>query len=188
MKGYDYSSDGAYFVTICAREREALLGEVVDGVMLSNDVGRLVDEIWHGLPRHFPNMELNEWVVMPNHVHGIIWIASRPEKAIHGDVGARFSRPEQDANGGARSSEKGGRTPPLRRTLGQAVAYFKHQSTKAINVAWDDPNPAIPVWQRNYYERIIRNDEELDRIRQYIRDHPKNWDQDPENLPAGERA
>lgn len=178
MKGYDYSSDGAYFVTICTREREALLGEVVDGVMRLNDAGRLVDEIRHGLPHHFPNMELDQWMVMPNHVHGIIWIASRPETVTHGDVGAGFSRPKCGTHQGARTA------PLRRRTLGQVIAYFKHQSTKAVNVFWGDPNPAIPVWQRNYYERIIRNDEELNRIRQYVRDNPKNWDQDPEN-PTG---
>ena len=164
MNGYDYSSDGAYFVTICTREREALLGEVIDGVMHLNDAGRLVDGIQHGLSHHFSNVELDEWMVMPNHVHGIIRI-----------VGEGFSRPEQDANEGARTA------PLRRRTLGQVVAYFKHQSTKAINVCWGDPNPAVPIWQRNYYERIIRNDDELNRIRQYIRDNPSNWHHDPEN-------
>lgn len=113
---------------------------------------------------HFYGIELDEFIIMPNHIHGIIW-----------NVGAGFPRPQ----GG--SAIQGAETAPLRKiTLGQIIAYFKYRSSKMINELQKMPGQAI--WQRNYYERIIRNDNELNRIRQYIQDNPINWAFDPENL------
>lgn len=174
LKGYDYSWEGAYFMTICTKDREPMFGKVVNGEMRLNDCGQLVQFTWKELPERFPSVGLDAWVVMPNHVHGMVWI-----------VGAGFSRPESVVNVGSRFAGRGARTAPLRKVaLGQIVAYFKYRSTKEINLLWGDPNPAIPVWQRNYHDRIIRNDGELNRIRQYIRDNPENWHQDPENIGA----
>ena len=142
--------------------------------MLDPDpIKQIVQETWDRLPIRFPNVQVDEFVIMPNHIHGIIWI-----------VGAGFSRPKMIIEENVVAIHRGARTAPLRRgiTLGKAVAYFKHQSAKAINISWGDPNPAIPVWQRNYHDRIIRNEDELNRVRQYILDNPKNWEQDPENV------
>ena len=166
LRNYDYSTVGAYFVTICTFERECLFGEVVNGEMRLNGMGCIVDESWQQIVSHFTGVDIDQHIIMPNHFHGIITT-----------VGAGFPRPDP------RGSEKpGGETPPLRRaTLGQIVGYFKYQSTKRINKLRN--NPGVAVWQRNYYERVIRDDHELQTIQQYIVDNPATWHED-ENHPA----
>jgi len=172
LREYDYSSGGAYFVTICAYQRECLFGEVVDGEMRLNDCGGIVQEWWKQITTHFFGVTIDQFTIMPNHFHGIVTI-----------VGAGFPRPDSCdgiIKGGGTSV--GGETPPLRcPTLGQIIAYFKYQSTKRINALRD--NPGCPVWQRNYYEHVIRNEDDLANIRQYIADNPLKWDLD-ENNPA----
>jgi len=165
LRGYDYSQAGAYFVTICTPDRACLFGDVADGVMRLNDAGRVVERCWHEIPIHFPHVELDEFVIMPNHVHGVIVI-----------VGAGSPRPYVASGAGTIT---GAETAPLRATLGQMVAYFKYQSTKHINIMRG--TPGIPVWQRNYYEHIIRDDESLNRIREYIINNPMQWALDREN-------
>ncbi|HDO22867.1 MAG TPA: transposase [Nitrospirae bacterium] len=154
LKGYDYAQNGAYFVTICIKNKECISGEILDGKIVLNDVGEMIQSVWNGLPEHYPHVELDQFVVMPNHMHGIVVISN--------------------------DNYKGGETPPLReRTLGQIVAYFKYQTTKQINQRRN--TPGIPVWQRNYFDRIIRNETELKRIRRYILDNPLKWHLDKEN-------
>ena len=176
LRKFDYSTAGAYFVTICAFQRECLFGEVVDGVVQWNEEGRIVEDSWREIMTHFSGVEIDRYITMPNHFHGIVFT-----------VGAGFPpRPDAHAQN-AENCEKtlGGETPPLRlATLGQIVGYFKYQSTKHINQSRD--NPGVPVWQRNYYERVIRDERELDNIRQYIVDNPVKWAED-ENHPARNR-
>lgn len=167
LKGYDYSMAGAYFVTICCWQRECLFGDVEDGDVRLNHCGEIITSLWEKVPDYFPGITADAFVVMPNHFHGIVTI---------GDVGAGSPRPIQ------RTAEqaKGGETPPLRNpSVGQIVGYFKYQSTKHINVLRD--NPGVPVWQRNYHERIIRSDDELNAARKYIEENPLKWDMDKEN-------
>jgi REP element-mobilizing transposase RayT len=185
---YDYSRTGAYFVTICAWQRESLFGEVVDGEMRLSETGRIVDDSWQRVVTHFSGVEIDQFVIMPNHFHGIVTT-----------VGAGFPRPDAgDPRNQCRATPlthqggetpqriQGGETPPLRRaTLGQIVGYFKYQSTKRINQSRN--NPGTPVWQRNYYERVIRDERELDGIRRYIAENPARWDED-ENHPARQRT
>lgn len=144
LSGYDYSDDGLYFVTICTQERENLFGEVVDQKMKLNDVGRMIENMWVKLPFKFPRLELEEYVVMPDHFHGIIIVNGREDPAP---------------------------------TLGQIIAYFKYQTTKQYNsVGAGSSRPQIKkLWQRNYYEHIIRDEDDLDRIRYYIQQNPTNW-------------
>lgn len=173
LRDYDYFSGGAYFVTICTHERACLFGEIVDGEMRLNECGRIVDESWQQILHHFSGVDIDRYVIMPNHFHGIIIT-----------VGAGFPHPDSmDArNQVVETWETGGGTPPLRRaTLGQVVGYFKYQSTKRINILRN--NPGVPVLQRNYYERVIRNEQELAAIRQYIADNPAKWVED-ENHPT----
>lgn len=170
MAGFDYSWEGAYFVTICTQHREQFLGQIYNEKMWLNECGRIVSSVWHDLPNHFPNVRLDQFAVMPNHVHGILWITD--------PVGAQFIAPQISGPSSPVDSilpRRGviNHAP----TLGVVVRYWKAQSTYAIH----QRDSSLPVWQRNYHERIIRNDEELNRIRQYIQDNPKNWDQDPEN-------
>ena len=166
LPDYDYSGDGAYFVTLCAHERECLFGEAGDGRVVMNPHGRIVLEAWLDIPRHYPQVFLDEFVVMPNHMHGII--------VINNPVGAQFIAPESaDAmNQGAMN-----RAP----TVGAIVRAFKARCTHAINQSRH--TPGVPVWQRNYYERVIRDDGEWDGIRQYIAENPTRWEEDP-NRPT----
>lgn len=210
LKGYDYSTAGAYFFTICAYGRECLFGEITDGVPRLNQCGEIIRSTWAGLPEYFPTITIDAWVIMPNHFHGIIMIrdhvADRHARCdTRAIVGAGSSRPfdktkiqimgkeirgdgESEAGqtmGGKKSEggdKEGGKTPPLRRhrpTIGQVVGYFKYQSTKRINMVRD--NPSVPVWQRNYYERVLRDEDDLDAARQYIINNPLRWGLDADN-------
>ena len=171
LRDYDYSRAGAYFVTLCAWQRECLFGEVVDGAMRLNDAGCIIDEAWQRISTHFSGVDIDQCVIMPNHFHGIV-----------STVGAGSPRPDLSRNVNKIPETQGGETPPLRGvTLGQVVGYFKYQSTKSINQQRN--TPGVPVWQRNYYERVIRDDAELHAIRQYICDNPLKWAED-ENHPT----
>ncbi|ABQ25033.1 transposase [Geotalea uraniireducens] len=185
LAGYDYAAPGAYFVTVCALNREFLFGHILAGDMVLNDAGRMVEKWWQGVPEHFPNVLLDAFVIMPNHFHGIVQIenvgAGSPCVIVNMEnVGAGSPRPILGPGGEPPDRQpQGGVTPPLRATLGQIVGYFKYQTTKQINQLRD--NPGVPVWQRNYYERVIRDDEELATIREYIRFNPVKWAEDAEN-------
>lgn len=173
LKEYDYSQAGAYFVTICTQDRACLLGEIVDGEMRLSEGGRTVQSAWDRLPQRYPEIELDAHVLMPNHFHGIIILHPEP-------VGARSSRPNTSESVSAGSSclnDKGreNRAP----TLGKIVAYFKYQTTTQINAT---RNSGIQkLWQRNYYEHVIRNEADLTEAREYILNNPARWDEDDYN-------
>ena len=162
LKEYDYSRFGAYFVTICTQDRKCFLGTVGNETVELSPMGKIVHEFWFEIPKHFQHVRLDVFVVMPNHVHGILLIG--------------------DSEGGNTNAdaERGGETPPLRRvTLGQVVAYYKYQTSKMINRIRN--TAGMPVWQRNYYEHIIRNEKELNQCREYIINNPLKWVLDQEN-------
>jgi len=183
LRDYDYRSDGAYFVTLCTYQRECLFGEVVDGEIRLNEYGRIVESIWEELSARYPVIDLDSFVVMPNHVHGIIAIAGND------DVGAIHESPlrESPGSGDNYGANNNGaiRELPLRNrrsmTLPKVIGYFKMNTAKRINALRD--NPGCPVWQRNYYEHVIRNETDLTNIRHYIANNPLKWDLD-ENNPA----
>lgn len=151
LKGYDYSHPGAYFITICVKNRECIFGEIVDGSMVLNNVGEIVEKCWNDLPDHYMNIILDSHVIMPNHFHGIIVID---------DVPLVWA----------------GLKPAHTRGLPEFVRALKTFSARRINKSRQ--TTGIPVWQRNYYEHIIRDEAELNGIRQYISDNPKNWESD----------
>ena len=150
LKDYDYSRAGVYFVTVCSWKRECVFGEIMNGEMLLNGYGAIVEEQWDAIPGHFDNVETDEFIVMPNHVHAIVLIEN-----CRGEVSSPSSNPNSRKT---TTQKQGGETPPLPRkiTLGQVVAYFKYQSAKTINLIRN--TPGAPIWQRNYYERIIRDE------------------------------
>jgi putative transposase len=165
LPGYDYTSAGAYFVTICVRGGECLLGEVVDGEMQHNEWGQIAWDCWQAIPEHSPHVKLDVYVVMPNHVHGIIAITD-PVGAQHTDpVGAQHAVPLQPS-----------RTNVQPGSLGAIVRSFKSAVTKRINELRD--MPGTPFWQRNYWEHIIRDERSLNRIREYIENNPGRWAED----------
>ena len=169
LRGYDYSQPGAYFVTICTQRKQCMFGRVVDEGVHLNDAGRMVKRVWEDLSQRFHTVELDQFVVMPNHIHGVIIIKG---------VGATLVVAQYRA----------GTRPAPTIQLGDVVAAFKSNTTdeyiNGVKQHYWSPF-ANRLWQRNYYERVIRDETELDRIRQYIIENPLKWALDPEN-PEGQ--
>ncbi|MBI2330547.1 transposase [Candidatus Daviesbacteria bacterium] len=191
LKGYDYSSNGAWFITICTQNRELLFGDIIVGVdpcvdpnpnscvdpnpnscvdpnpyMKLNNVGEMINDWWLKIPNKFTHIELGTFQIMPNHIHGIIFINGR----THGHDGRTH-----------------GSAPT---TVGTIIQWFKTMTTNNYidnvkNLNWVPFNQRI--WQRNYYEHIIRNNKEMERISQYITNNPQMWDKDKNNLPESGR-
>ncbi len=157
LRNYDYSRSGAYFITVCTTGQELLFGEVNDGKVELNELGRIAAEEWLKSARIRIEIELDAWVLMPNHVHGIVIIT---------DDLCRGDRPVAPSG-------------PRPRSLGAMMAGFKSAATKRINTMRG--TPGVSIWQRNYYEHVIRYESTLDRIRQYIADNPARWPEDREN-------
>lgn len=193
LNGYDYSSAGAYFVTICAQDRACMFGDVVDGRMRANAAGQIVRDVWAGLPARYANVELDAFVVMPNHVHGIIVLMDVPRPgaggvagpcrgAIHCAQGGGGMNQEGVMNhartiaeiGAANRRAGAAGVPPL----GEVVRVFKAVSARLIR---RDVMPGAAVWQRNYYEQIIRDEDSLKRVRAYVQANPARWLTDRDN-------
>ncbi len=151
LKGYDYTHPGEYFVTICTQDRETLFGDVVGGQMHKNDSGEMIHRVWYELPKRFPGMSADAFIVMPNHVHAVLGL-SRNETA-HDSLGAIV--------GGFKSI-----------TTGEYITGVRLRGWRPFRRR---------LWQRNYYEHVIRTDEGLERIREYICTNPARWTEDPEN-------
>lgn len=176
LKGYDYAHAGAYFVTLVTRGRECIFGEIVDGEMRANPLGEIAAYYWQELPRHFALVTMDAFVVMPNHAHGIIMIAADSTgEASAAQVSDTSRRSSADASPLRPIGTQSG-------SLGAVVQNFKSVTTRKINQR--RATPGAPVWQRNYYERIIRDEAELNRIRRYIVENPLRWALDAENPAA----
>jgi len=171
---YDYSQPGAYFITIVAWRREALFGEIKDGEMQLNESGQAVWDVWNSLPARYPQISLGTAVVMPNHFHGNIIINEQPVGAIH-ELPLRELPPPGSPPQERVTDQKERR----RMTIPLVVGYFKMNTAKRINQILN--SEGTPVWQRNYYEHIIRDDEEHNRIHLYIESNVDNWVNDEEN-------
>lgn len=182
LKGYDYAQEGAYYVTIVILRRGCLLGQVVNKEMNLSPYGEIVQKWWEEIPVHFSNVETGAFVIMPNHVHGIIYILDgRGTVPVPKDDGEITISENNDMSGVI----QGGKTPPLQKfngtpTLGQIVAYFKYQSTKEMNKV-ETAGAVTKFWQRNYYEHIIRDEQDLQNKTDYIEANPLLWDEDDEN-------
>lgn len=166
LKTYDYTQAGAYFVTVCTQDRACLFGDVVDGEMRLHVAGQIVHDEWTRSANMRPRITLDTFAVMPNHIHGIIVLRDSLGTLQRAPTTERFGRPTSDS-------------------IPTIIRLFKSVTTKRINELRS--TPAAPVWQRNYHEHIIRNEESLTRIRQYIADNPAQWESDREN-PVGARC
>lgn len=172
LKGYDYSKAGAYFITVCTQNRACLFGEIKNREMALNDAGWVVQAVWDNLPNHYPHIALDECIVMPNHMHGIIVIVGaglKPAPTMHPD-GVDLDNGLGLDNGAGAIKWHG---------LPEIVRALKTFSARRINQRRQAPGAKL--WQRNYYEHIIRNENELNRIREYIVSNPKKWEFDREN-------
>jgi REP element-mobilizing transposase RayT len=186
LKGYDYAVPGAYFVTICTAEREQTLGYVAEGRIVPSQIGTVVRDCWRALPRRFRHIDLDEWCVMPNHVHGIIFIIDDPPGPRGGRHAARLLEPPPDsepASCGTPSASSPVPTTGGKRlapgSLGVIVRAFKASSTRRVNRIRGSTGASL--WQRGYHDRIIRNERELSAIRRYIADNPISWELDRDN-------
>jgi putative transposase len=173
LREYDYASSGAYFVTICAYAREQIFGQVLEGMMKTNVVGEIILEEWQASAQIRQELVLDAFIIMPNHIHGIVWICDNAQP----DFAHATVVPRVGATG--RSPLRLGAPPgPRKKSLGSFVAGFKSAVTKRVNESRG--TPGIPVWQRNYHDRIIRDDRELNAIREDITANPNNWSRDLE--------
>jgi len=180
LKNYDYSQPGFYFVTVCTENRIHRFGDIICGNMQLNQFGIIVTEQWNDLPNRFSNIQLDQFITMPNHIHGII------------HVGAPLAGARSDDQqymtvcgvAGARSDDHKRATARVAPTVGDIVGVYKSLSVHHC-LQWIKSNyPTFHMgkfWQRNYWEHIVRNDNELDRIRKYILQNPQKWETDKLN-------
>ena len=162
LRGYDYSTPGAYFITACTHNRLLLFGRVVDGKVEANRIGAVVEDCWSKLPDHYDHVAIDAFILMPNHIHGVITI-----------VGAGL-KPALPAT-----------IDPKRHGVPEIVRAFKTFSARRINQM--RASTGAPVWQRGFYDHVIRGEDELDRVRTYIMDNPRRWHEDADN-PANWRG
>lgn len=183
LPSHDYTASGLYFITICTHDRECLFGEIADGEMQLNSNGEIVVQEWLKSPSIRTEIILDAWVVMPNHFHGIVSINPIPQP--NNIIPIDHAKPDTvGVNGRSPSPQISSKNINLSpKSLSSFVAGFKSSVTKQINLLRETPR--IPVWQRNYYEHIIRNHQALLNIRHYIENNPLNWVSDqlhPDNL------
>lgn len=174
LRGYDYANEGAYFVTLVAKEYKCIFGSVVSGEVFLSDCGQIAHDEWLCSPKVRPEIGLHEdeFVVMPNHIHGIVWIVgpdvNGQSKSNQVDVRAtgRLPIPHVDDN----------RWGPKPKSLSAFVAGYKSSVTKRINLLRGTPRSK--VWMQNFHDRVIRNESELSAIREYIQNNPLKWELD----------
>jgi putative transposase len=164
FQGFDYSQAACYFVTICSREKRSLFGKICNAKMQLNVIGRIVNECLTEIPSHFANVEVPVHAIMPNHLHSILVLRERARHAV--PLRAQSRRAEVFGE-------------PVAGSIPTIVRSFKAAVTKKARVilGW----PLFEVWQRNYFERVIRNEDEFRKTWQYICENPARWDFDPEN-------
>jgi putative transposase len=178
LQDYDYSSEGAYFITMCTQNRECLFGEIVNGEMILNEYGKIVEQCWNDLPNHYDNIALDAYVIMPDHFHGIIFIVGAIQESFNTSVNSVDSVNAVDSINSVGAIHE---LPRLKQRqqqrrkmlLPKIVGRFKMNSAKQINQMRN--TPGISVWQRNYYEHIIRDEKSLENIRKYIINNPLQW-------------
>ncbi len=186
LKGYDYSQAGLYFVTICTQNREYLFGEIIDGKMILNDAGIMIQSEWLELPKRYQQIDLNEYVIMPNHFHAIFTIGNLLSVG-EPLVGTRSNG--QYTDGQRTQGQPQGISPTtITPTVGNIIGAFKSISTNQYirgveNKNWQRFDKKL--WQRNYWEHVTRNEEEHIQIAEYINHNPEKWDEDTLNKNVG---
>jgi putative transposase len=173
LKDYDYSQAALYFITICCENRHHLFGEILGDKMKLNNAGENAKQCWMSIPQHFPNVQLHEFVIMPNHIHGIIEFVGAKNLSPDGGNESIDIEINDDWTNGVRAKD----FSPLRgtsKTIGSVVRGFKVGVTKWMRQNTD----VLDVWQRNYFEHIIRNENSFDTIREYIITNPEKWPHD----------
>jgi REP element-mobilizing transposase RayT len=172
LRGWDYSSPGYYFITICTKNRECLFGEIENGKMMPNKYEEILENCWNDLPNHYPNLKLDQFAVMPNHVHGIIIIENDNTTVDYPNTVVETGlKPVSTETPDITDNTHG---------LFEFIRALKTFSARRINE--QRQTPGISVWQSRFHDHIIRDENELNRIRKYIIDNPANWGNDDENV------
>jgi len=188
LKNYDYSRNGAYFVTIVTKNHENYFGEIIDKKMKLSEIGKIAEKYWDEIPQHFPFVKLDAFVVMPNHVHGIIWI-NNDKKTNENNDDERIDGTRRDAinrvsttNLNEKQKISGGITgnnnPMFHKNLSRIIRWYKGRCTFEINKLKKYYGFA---WQSRFHDHIIRDETALNKIREYILLNPKLWDRDRNN-------
>jgi len=176
LKNYDYSLDGAYFITIVIKNREHYFGKIVRGKMVLNNIGQIVQQFWDEIPQHFPFIKLGAMVIMPNHIHGVLWIdkslvLSSTVAVVDGrGVACNASTMDENIN------EKMANISPKRGSLATVIRSFKSAVTRKSRKILPDF-----AWQPRFHDRIIRDENEMNRIREYIIQNPAMWERNRNN-------
>ncbi|HEY3296915.1 MAG TPA: transposase [bacterium] len=161
LRDFDYASNGAYSVTVCTRQRECLFGEIKDGELILNDLGRMVEKAWREIPNHFPSVFLDTFVLMPNHLHGILLIDN-------GRTGTACRAPTTESY-----------QHPVPGSVSTVVRSFKAAVTKRVREQSGDP--FVVIFQRGFHENVITSRGEHLALRAYITRNPLAWDEDENN-------
>jgi putative transposase len=171
LRGFDYAYRGFYFITICTHDKKPTLGKIVNYQTRLSDIGKIVEGCWLAIPQHFPNVYLDEWIIMPNHIHGIIVINSSRELESANE-GMACRAPTTVAQ--SYQAEEFGK--PVAGSLATIVRSFKSAATKSVREQCGVE--LLTLWQRNYFEHVIRNEESMNKIRNYIWENPIHWHRD----------
>jgi REP element-mobilizing transposase RayT len=200
LKSYDYTREGAYFITICTQEKDLLFGNVPDGVMRLNNAGEMISTVWLDLPRRFSSIILDEYIIMPNHIHGIIILkpSQRPGESCIRPESFHENNPNQgdhkDRPYGKHYGKQYGKydgesgvmpSGTMSGSLGRIIQAFKSISTHEyiLGIRQRNWKPFIGrLWQRNYYEHVIRDENNLNRVQKYIINNPLRWLSDGEKF------
>jgi REP element-mobilizing transposase RayT len=208
LQDYDYSREGLYFITLCCQDRAHLFGEILDGEMILNDAGLQAQKCWQDIPNHFPNAFLHEYIIMPNHIHGIIEFVGANQYSPNNNSPNNNSPNNNSPNNGSPNNGSPNQTfsdngndvenndkakdlelvngtknfSPLpnatwrspSKTIGSVIRGFKIGVTKWMR----NNTTVVNVWQRNYYDHIIRNEQDYERISEYIKNNPILWKED----------
>jgi len=175
LQGFDYSRPGAYFVTVCTEDRRHFLGTVVDGVMQPTPAGRMLEDVWFKIVEKYPSVRLDAFIVMPNHIHILIWLTAL-QRPPDPDPLDRQSDDIENAEIDDASIKK---IPEP--TLSDIMRWYKSYTTALYRHGVVEQNwPPFPgrLWQRSFYDHIVRRDETLNIIRRYIQQNPKRWSLD----------
>ncbi len=182
LKGYDYSKEGLYFISICTQNRLCLFGEIEKGRMVLNDAGIMIKTVWHEIPEYYNGFNVHEFVVMPNHIHGIVQIISNPKPVGAGPRACPMSTracPDVDGQLQKRIGQPQGVAPTM--SLSDIVHRIKTLTTKRYTDGVKNNDWSLfdkKLWQRNYYEHIIRDEKSYYQISEYIQTNPLKWQND----------
>ncbi|MCK5510648.1 transposase [Candidatus Parcubacteria bacterium] len=194
-KGYDYSQNGYYFVTICAKNREIFFGDIAGEKMILSEIGQIADKFWREIPNRFSIAQIDEYVVMPNHVHGIIIIENNRRNAprrvlvnnkqiskinkstITTNLPSHIGKTAPTVEQNAPRRVPTGIQPLVKNSLSSILNHYKGNVKKYCN----KNNLECFTWQSRFHDRIIRNENELNRIRQYMTNNPLRWELDRNN-------